>query len=390
MTQGRGEGRPARKRLALVFGGRSAEHEISVVSAGSVLRALDPERFDVVTIGIDKLGRWHRLPALPRGGGPGRLPAVSGGEGEGVALSREPGDAALVAEDGSRQEIDVVFPLLHGPFGEDGTIQGMLELAGVPYVGAGVLASAVGMDKAVQKVLFTAAGLPVVPHEVVHEREWEEDREGVQARALGLGLPLFVKPATLGSSVGITKVKQLDDLPAALEEALSYARKALLERSQEGAREIECAILGNDDPVASVPGEVLPGAEFYDYRAKYIDGEARLEIPARLTPDVTEEVQRIAVAAFRAIDCSGMARVDMFLRDPEEIVVNEINTLPGFTDISMYPKLWEASGLGYSDLVERLVQLALERHEKERKRGRTLGDAYAGPTGERPGRSGSE
>jgi D-alanine-D-alanine ligase len=291
-----------------------------------------------------------------------------------VALSREPGDAALVGDDGSRREIDVVFPVLHGPYGEDGAIQGMLELAGVPYVGAGVLASAVGMDKAVQKVLFVAADLPVVPHEVVLEREWEEDREAVEARGAGLGLPLFVKPATLGSSVGISKVKRLDELAPALEEALSYSRKALIERSMEGFREIECAVLGNDDPVASVPGEVIPPGEFYDYRAKYLEEGTMLEVPARLPQVVTEEVQRMAVAAFRAIDASGMARVDFFYREPDELVVNEINTIPGFTTVSMYPKMWEASGMSYPDLVDRLVELAIERHEKERKRGRVLGD----------------
>jgi D-alanine-D-alanine ligase len=362
---------PAKRRVALVFGGRSAEHEVSVISARSVLSALDPDRYEVLEIGIDKRGRWHRMDALPAAGGSGSLPAV-GSDGPGVGLSREPGDAALVAEDGSREDIDVVFPVLHGPFGEDGTIQGMLEMAGVPYVGSGVLGSAVGMDKAVQKVLFEAAGLPVVPHEVVHEREWEEDRDGVTARSSSLGLPLFVKPATLGSSVGITKVKQFDDLPGAVEEALSYARKAVVERAMEGAREIECAVLGNDDPVASVPGEVVPNAEFYDYRAKYIDEVSEFLIPARLSKKVREEVQRMAITAFRAIDAAGMARVDFFVRGPDQIVVNEINTIPGFTQISMYPKLWEASGLRYADLLDRLIELAVERHDKERKRGRVL------------------
>lgn len=360
-------------RVVVIFGGRSAEHEISVVSAHSLLAALDRDRYEILTIGIDKGGRWHMLTELP-GREPGQLPAVSGEEGHGVALSRDPGESSLVAEDGTRQEIDVVFPLLHGPYGEDGTIQGMLELAGIPYVGAGVLGSAVGMDKAVQKVLFEAAGLPVVPHEVVHEREWEEDHEAVEARAEGLGLPVFVKPATLGSSVGITKVKRLDDLPGAIEEALSYARKALVEKSMEGAREIECAVLGNDDPVASVPGEIVPGGEFYDYSAKYLDVDTELIVPAEVPPAVTETVQRMAVAAFQAIDATGMARVDFFYREPDEIIVNEINTIPGFTHVSMYPKMWEASGLPYPELVDRLIELAIERHEKESKRSRTLGE----------------
>jgi D-alanine-D-alanine ligase len=363
-----------KRKLAVIFGGRSAEHEVSVASAQSVVEALDPERYEVVAIGIDKRGRWHRIGALPgRTEGGGALPDVRVEEGPGIALARQPGDHALVDDDGTRREIDVVFPVLHGPFGEDGTIQGVLELAGIPYVGAGVLGSALGMDKAVQKVLFGAAGLPVGPHEVVHEREWEEDRESVEARVAGLGLPVFVKPATLGSSVGITKVKNMEDLPAAVEGALSYARKAVVERSIEGGREIECAVLGNDDPVASVPGEIIPNAEFYDYRAKYVDDGTELEIPAKLSEALTAERQRMAVAAFQAIDAARMARVDFFVREPDEILVNEINTLPGFTSISMYPKMWEASGLTYRELVDRLVELAIERHEKERKRGRTLG-----------------
>jgi D-alanine-D-alanine ligase len=355
-----------RRRLAVLFGGRSAEHEVSVISARSVLEALDPGRFDVLLIGIDRAGRWHRLPALPGAVG-GALPAVPR-DGPEVALSRRPGDAALVAEDGGREEIDVVFPILHGPYGEDGVVQGLLELADVPYVGSGVLASAVGMDKAVQKVLFRAAGLPVVEHEVVHERVWEEDRRAVEVRALSLGLPVFVKPATLGSSVGVTKVNEPSALRPAVEEALSYARKALVERSEEGAREVECAVLGNDQAVASVPGEILPGAEWYDYRAKYLDEGTRLDIPAKLPPDTVDRIQGMAVAAFRAIDGAGMARVDFFIRPSGEAVVNEINTIPGFTVVSMYPKLWEASGVSYPELIERLVDLAVERHARERKR----------------------
>ncbi|MDQ3990814.1 MAG: D-alanine--D-alanine ligase [Actinomycetota bacterium] len=360
MTGGR------RLRVALVFGGRSAEHEVSVASASSVLRALDPGRYDVVPVGIDRQGRWHLLPgapALP----PGRdvLLYFSATEGQPVTLARDPGTRALVREDGAAEPIDVVFPLLHGPFGEDGTIQGMLELAGVPYVGAGVLASAVGMDKAVQKVLLRAAGLPVVAHEVVTEGEWREDPEAVAARSEALGPPLFVKPAGLGSSVGISKVKAPSDLDPALAEAFSHGRKALIEKAAEGAREIECAVLGNDEPVASVPGEVVAAGEFYDYRSKYLDEGTRLEVPADVPPTVADEVRRMSVAAFRAIDCAGMARVDFFYRPPGEVVVNEINTIPGFTEVSMYPKLWEASGLTYADLVDRLVGLALERHAPE-------------------------
>ena len=364
---------PARqkRRIAVIFGGRSAEHEVSVVSARSILDALDPDRYEAITIGIDKRGRWRLVPGPPAlEPGAKELPAVGGDQGTGVALSKQPGDSALMADDGTRREIDVVFPVLHGPFGEDGTVQGMLEVAGLPYVGAGVLASAVGMEKAVQKVLFAAAGLPLVPYEVVHEREWEEDRQGVEARAANLGLPVFVKPATLGSSIGITKVKHEENLQSAMETALSFARKALVERSMEGAREIECAVLGNDDPVASLPGEILASGEFYDYRSKYLDESTRLEVPARLSADEQAQIQRMAVQAFKAIDCAGMARVDFFLDERDGIILNEINTIPGFTAVSMYPKMWEASGLGYDELVDRLVELAIERHEKERKGGR--------------------
>jgi D-alanine-D-alanine ligase len=369
-------GAPApRRRVLVIFGGRSAEHEVSVISARSVLEALDPERFDVITVGIDKAGRWHQVNALPAApSSAGALPAVEADSGPGVALAREPGDRAIVADDGTRTDVDVVFPILHGPYGEDGTMQGLLELAGVPYVGAGVLGSALGMDKAVQKILFTAAGIPVVPHEVVRDREWEEDREAVEARAEALGLPVFVKPAALGSSVGISKVTELDQFPAAMEEALSYGTKAVVERGVEGAREVECAVLGNDDPVASLPGEILPaaGADFYDYRAKYLDDSTRLQIPADLPDDVVGRIQQLAVAAFRAVDGAGMARVDFFYVPPGDLVVNEINTIPGFTPVSMYPKLWEASGVPYADLIERLIDLAAERHDKERKRGRGL------------------
>ena len=366
-----------RKRIAILFGGRSAEHEISVISARSVIDALDPERYEVVPIGVTKLGHWQLMPGGPPALPPGSreaLPEVTERSGPEVALDQEPGSQTLVAEDGSRTPIDVVFPVMHGPHGEDGSIQGFLEMAGVPYVGAGVLASAVGMDKAVQKVLFRAAGIPVIEHEVVHEREWEEDPEAVEARAAHLGYPLFAKPSTLGSSVGVTKVHETGELRGALEDAFRYGRKALLERSVEGGREIEVAVLGNDDPVASVAGEIVPrGHEFYSYEAKYLDQEgAELIIPAPIPAETLEEAQRLAVAGFLALDCAGLARVDFFLRQTGGLLVNEINTIPGFTQISMYPKLWEASGLSYPELIDRLVELALERHERERKRGTVI------------------
>ena len=357
-----------KRRVAVLFGGRSAEHEISCVSARSVIDALDPETTEVVPIGITRDGSWHLLPgppALPAA--TGRMTEIVAEAGAAVELAVESGSRELVAADGSRRPIDIVFPVLHGPRGEDGAVQGMLELAGVPYVGAGVLGSAIGMDKAVQKVLFGAAGLSVVPHEVVRESEWEEDPEGVSARIAGLGFPVFTKPATLGSSVGIVKVHDSQELAGGLDEAFRYAQKAVVEKGLEGIREIECAVLGNDDPVASVAGEIVPtGHEFYDYEAKYLDDRgAQLLVPADLKPDVMELVQRMAVTAFRTIECSGMARVDFFLRGEDEVWVNEINTIPGFTHISMYPKLWEASGLSYPKLVERLLDLAVERHEAE-------------------------
>ncbi len=371
MSDASGGGR--RTRVVLVFGGRSAEHEISVASAASVRDALDPERYEVIPIGIDRAGRWHLLASLPAAGaGSSALPGVDPTAGEIVALSRQPGDQALVTESGERAPIDVVFPVLHGPFGEDGTIQGMLELAGVPYVGAGVLASAVGMDKAVAKVLFAAAGLPVAPFEVVRDSEWERDRSKTLGRAEALGLPVFVKPSRLGSSVGVVKVKHTDELPAAIEQALSFDTKILVEQAVEGAREIEVSVLGNDDPEASVPGEIVPSAdhEFYSYEAKYLDENgAALLIPASLTPVLTDRVRAMAVEAFKAVDGEGMARVDFFVREPDDVIVNEINTIPGFTRISMYPKLWEASGVSYRDLLDRLVELALERFERNSKRG---------------------
>jgi D-alanine-D-alanine ligase len=363
-----------RTRVVVLFGGRSAEHEVSCISARSVIDALDPERYEVVSIGVTKEGRWELLPggppALPAiGDGP--LPEVAPASGSEVALDQDPGARTLVGQDGSRTAIDVVFPVMHGPFGEDGSIQGFLEMAGVPYVGAGVLGSAVGMDKAVQKVLFAAAGIPVVAYDVVLEPEWRNDPGDVEARTAGLGYPRFAKPAGLGSSVGITKVHGPDELGAAMEEAFRFGRKAVLERAVEGGRELECAVLGNDDPIASVAGEIVPkGHEFYSYEAKYLDEEgSELLIPAPIPEETLEEVRRLAVAAFRAIDGAGMARVDFFLAPDGDLFVNEVNTIPGFTSISMYPKLWEASGLPYPSLVDRLIELAIERHEAERKRG---------------------
>ena len=358
-----------RRRVAVLFGGRSSEHEISCLSARSVIDALDPATTEVIPIGIDRNGGWQVLPgppALPIESG--HMPEVLPGAGLAARLGDDDaGTAALELGDGTRAGIDVVFPVLHGPRGEDGAIQGLLELAGVPYVGASVLGSALGMDKAVQKTLWAAAGLPVVPYVAIMEHEWRDDPEGVAGRVAALGYPVFTKPASLGSSVGISKVPDASALDLGMEEAFRYERKAVVERGIEPVREIECAVLGNDDPVASVCGEVVPrGHAFYDYDAKYLDENgAELRIPAPIAPALSSTLQRLAVSAFTVVSCAGMARVDMFVRD-DEVWINEINTIPGFTSISMYPKLWEASGLSFEALVQRLLDLAVERHEAQR------------------------
>jgi D-alanine-D-alanine ligase len=361
-----------RRRVLVLFGGRSAEHEISCLSARSVIDALDPTTYEIVAVGITREGRWHLMPdapALPSE--TGRMPEVTDASGPPAELGGDARRHELVVADGSRAPVDVVFPVLHGPFGEDGAMQGLLELAGLPYVGAGVLGSAVGMDKAVQKVLFEAAGLPVASWTTVREPEWTVAPGEVHGRVEDLGYPVFVKPATLGSSVGITKAHDASELGVSLAEAFRYARKAVVEQAVAPIREIECAVLGNDDPAASVAGEIVPrGHEFYDYAAKYLDDDgADLVIPARIAPEVLERVQAMAIAAFRAVECWGMARVDFFLRGDDELWLNEINTIPGFTSISMYPKLWEASGVPYPALIERLLELAVDRAEAEHAKG---------------------
>ena len=342
-----------RIRLAILYGGRSAEHEVSVVSARSVMAAVDRSKYDVVPIAITKGGRWM-LPAKT----PDELTAAAGtlpGTGE------EGTDVAVTSEPGAPGSVDVVFPVLHGPYGEDGTVQGMLELAGVPYVGAGVLASALGMDKEMQKQLFRSRGLPVVPYIHVHAQDWERGAESVLELAQEeIGLPCFTKPSSLGSSIGVSKCRTADELRAGLELALSHDRKALVEKAIAG-RELECAVLGNEEPEASVVGEIVPLHEFYDFDAKYILEGSELRIPAPVPENVSEDVRRLALEAFRAIDCAGMARVDFFYDEATGAVwLNEINTIPGFTPISMYPKLWESSGIPYAKLIDRLIELALE------------------------------
>ena len=362
-------------RVGIIFGGRSGEHEISLRSARSIADAIDRTRYDVTLIGIDRVGRWHVLdePSFRRLTDTA-LPALDGGGTE-VLLPPTPGGRELIVAGeptASLGRLDVLFPVLHGTYGEDGTMQGLLELADVPYVGSGVLGSAVGMDKDVQKRLLQAAGIPVVPFLTVTRRQWEADSHTIAVAAADLGLPLFVKPANLGSSVGITKVKTLDGLAVAVAIALEYDNKIVIEQGVN-AREIECAVLGNDAPEASVPGEICPHAEFYSYEAKYVDKSgATLRIPAPLTPTQTETVRHLAVQVFLLLDCAGMARIDFLLdRDTDTLYVNELNTIPGFTTISMYPKLWEASGVPYTELIHRLIDLALERHQQRSRLKRT-------------------
>jgi D-alanine-D-alanine ligase len=360
-------------RVAIVFGGRSSEHAISCVTAGSVLQAIDQSAYDVVPIGIAPDGRWvlesgdtDRLQIK----GPDQLPSVDG-ERAAIALLREAGSTDLVVHEPSQPpetlgEVDVVFPLLHGPWGEDGTIQGMFEMAGVRYVGAGVLASAVGMDKSYAKIVLRAAGLPVLPAVVVTAREWYRDPDGVRHRVAELGFPLFVKPARAGSSMGISKVHDASELDAAIEEAHRHDPKALIEQAAVGAREVECGVLEALDgaPETSVPAEILVGGEheFYDFAAKYLPEEhTELAIPADLPDATAAELRELAVRAFEAIGAEGLARVDFFVMPDGSLVVNEINTMPGFTPTSMYPRMWAATGVDYPALVDRLIKLALRR-----------------------------
>lgn len=357
--------------VVVLFGGRSGEHEVSLMSARSVLGALDVEKYQVLPVGITHEGRWLT--------GEGVLEAMERGDVQGlqpVTLLPEPGHAALYrVEAGSLErltQVDVVFPVLHGTFGEDGTVQGLLELAEVPYVGAGVLASAVAMDKGLFKELMRARGLPVLDFAVLTAQTILADPEAAAAQAERVApYPLFTKPANLGSSVGVSKCRSRADLVEGLLEAAQYDRRVVVERGIE-AREIEVSVLGNEHPEASVPGEVVPSDEFYSYRAKYLDDASELHIPARIDEATAEEARWLAVEAFRAIDGAGMARVDFLLdKATGRLYINEVNTIPGFTRISMYPKLWEASGLPYPALMDRLIDLALERFEEKRRLKRT-------------------
>jgi D-alanine-D-alanine ligase len=361
-------------RVGLIYGGRSGEHEVSILSANSVISAIDRQKYDVVPIGITKEGRW-----LP---GQSPVPLVESARTcakelqvrvLGTNNSNEP--ISLVSNQkqgeilsGILDKVDVIFPVMHGPFGEDGTIQGLLELADIPYVGGGVLASSVGMDKALMKAVFLQNGLPVGDYLVFLRKEWRSNPDHVLDEIeQKISYPCFIKPANLGSSVGISKAHLRNELKKALDLAAEYDRKIVVEKMLSG-KEVECGVLGNDEPKASVPGEIVPCTEFYDYEAKYILNDSKLIIPAEISPELTRKVQDLAIRSFKAVDCAGLARVDFFVdTGKNEIYVNEINTIPGFTKISMYPKMWEASGIGYTELIDRLLQLAVERFEDKKQ-----------------------
>ena len=387
-------------RVGVLFGGRSGEHEVSLLSAASVVNAIDKNKYEVVPIGITKEGRWltagdaerllagqHHEERHLRAGDPDATPGAAVlASGEAVVVPPEPVHRAIASLTPFQTDatalrratdrainVDVIFPVLHGTFGEDGTIQGLLELADIPYVGAGVLGSAAGMDKDIMKALFRSAGLPIVKHVTILRSGWDADHKKAEKNVeRELKYPMFVKPANLGSSVGISKARNRKELGPAIYEAAKFDRKIVIEQGVGGAkhkaREIECSVLGNDRPQASVAGEIVPMKEFYDYAAKYLDEGSELIIPAKITKAEMKKVQELAIHAFQAVDCSGLARVD-FLMDPKtrKLFVNEINTMPGFTAISMYPKLWAASGLSYPDLIDRLIQLGIERHRDKKK-----------------------
>lgn len=350
-------------RVVVLFGGRSGEHEVSVASARSVMAALDRERFEVLPVAIARSGAWLTVEETRAALARIAHRSLAAIEAEGEGLLARPAVLEVLTE------ADIVFPVLHGAYGEDGTVQGLLELADVPYVGAGVTASAIGMDKSMQKAIWRQAGLPVVEHMVVLRSAVERDAAAVaQEVERRFAYPVFVKPAGSGSSVGVSKVRSREDLAEAFAEAGRWDRKLLVERAVRG-REIECAVLGNDEPHASPLGEIVPKAEFYTYEAKYVDASTELIAPADLPPDLTREIQALAIAAYRAIDCAGMARVDFFVEDGQPLL-NEINTIPGFTSISMYPRLWQLTGMSYTELLTRLIELGLERYAETHRRPR--------------------
>jgi D-alanine-D-alanine ligase len=355
-------------RLGILFGGKSAEHEVSLISAKNVIEALDPQKYDVFLIGIDKTGEWHlrdRYAYLLNADDP-KLVQLNEPKGSLALVPKQDRNELVSYFDNQLQEslpLDVIFPVLHGTYGEDGTVQGLLKLANIPFVGAGVLGSAVGMDKDVMKRLLRDAKIPIAKFLTLHD--YNKGRLTFEDAVEELGLPFFVKPANLGSSVGISKVKNKVEFELAIANAFLYDRKILIEEFVPG-REIECSVLGNDDPVVSLPGEIIPNHEFYSYEAKYLDQEgAHFKTPVELPADTIEKMQQMAIDSYRTLCCEGMARIDFFLKENGDLVVNEINTIPGFTKISRYPKLWVASGLSYAKLLDRLIELAMERHEKE-------------------------
>ena len=362
-----------KQQLVVLFGGRSCEHEVSITSARSMLPHIDRDRFDVTLVGISKAGEWLLIEETSNILSQSELASAAAPR---VRVDHANGGQFVSESDGITTPIavDAVFPVLHGPFGEDGTVQGLLELAGIATVGCGVSSSAVGMDKELSKRVFKAEGLPQVDHLMVRRKRWEERAEAVLLELEGrLGLPVYVKPARMGSSVGVSRADSTDSLQAALTEAAKFDTKMVVEAAAEGFREVECAVLGNDVPEASVVGEIIPNAAFYDYAAKYQSGTSDLVIPANLSEALSNEIRDLSIRAFRAIGATGLARVDFFV-NPEDgaILLNEINTMPGFTPISMYPKLWEASGLPYPELINRLVSLALERHAEHQRNAAAL------------------
>ncbi|MGD8804247.1 MAG: D-alanine--D-alanine ligase family protein [Chloroflexota bacterium] len=360
-----------RIRIGLIFGGRSGEHEVSLMSARSVRAALDPGKYDIVMIGITKSGRWITgdvAAALESGDLENSPSATLLPDPESSKLMELQLEASQPAKLSVVAELDVVFPVLHGPYGEDGTVQGLLELAGIPYVGAGVVGSATGMDKAIFKAVMMAHGIPILPWKLVLASEWrEQPNQILNSIEQALSYPVFTKPANLGSSVGIRRCENRRELQAGLNEAAAFDRRLIVEQGING-RELEVSVLGNDQPVASVVGEIKPRRTFYDYVAKYVSDDSELMIPAEISPELSSNIRDMAIRAFRAIDCAGLARADFLLdKDDGSLYINELNTIPGFTRISMYPKLWEASGLSYSQLLDRLVELALERSAEKAK-----------------------
>jgi D-alanine-D-alanine ligase len=350
-------------RIAVLFGGRSGEHEVSLVSGTSVIKNLDKDKYEVIPIGITKQGRWITGPDAMKLLKSGKTPKESN-----AIISPEPQDLSTESNKivNSLGHIDVVFPVLHGPYGEDGTVQGFLELTGLPYVGCGVLSSAVSMDKVMQKKVLDSENIKQTPYVWFWSKEWEQRKKEI-LNNLSLSYPVFVKPPNMGSSVGVSKVNNKEDLVGAVEEAIQYDRKVIIEQGVKGVREIEVAVLGNREPKASVAGEIIPSNDFYDYNAKYVDGKTDEKIPADLPEEVSKEIQDIAIKTYKALDAEGMARVDFMLSDDGNIYLNEINTIPGFTSISMYPKLWEASGISYPELLDELIRLAIERGDEKKQ-----------------------